>query len=110
MKQVFFGVCLAMVLAFGITLQVSAKEKKTGTKEARLDGRVQMMNKDTSTITVQKGTMRRQVVYGPSTQYTYRNKPATADDVQEGRRVICLGTYNDKTQLVASRIDVRDGK
>jgi hypothetical protein len=107
MKHAFFGLCLAVLLALGITLQVSAKDK-TSDKVDRLDGRVQMMNKDNSTITVQKGTMRRQVVYGPDTKFTYRNKPATLEDVQEGRRVICLGKYNDKTQLVASRIDVRD--
>jgi hypothetical protein len=109
MKHAFFGLCLSVVLALGITFQVSAKDK-TSDKVDRLDGRVQMMNKDNSTITVQKGTMRRQVVYGPDTQFTYRNKPATLADVQEGRRVICLGKYNDKTQLVASRIDVREGK
>jgi hypothetical protein len=30
--------------------------------------------------------------------------------VKEGRRVICLGKFNAKTQLEATRIDVREGK
>ena len=29
------------------------------------------------------------------------------DDVIVGRRAICHGTFNDKTQLVATRVDVR---
>ena len=40
------------------------------------------------------------------TQFTYRDKPAKLEEVQEGRRVIVLGHMNDKNVLVATRIDV----
>ena len=47
------------------------------------------------------------VVYTAETKFTIQNKPGTIDDVIVGRRAICLGTFNDKTQLVATRVDVR---
>ena len=34
-------------------------------------------------------------------------KPGGIDDVIVGRPVVCLGEFNGKTQLVATRIDVR---
>ena len=61
-------------------------------------------------ITIRKGNVQRQVAYSADTKVTYRNKPGSMDDVKEGRRVIVLGKFNDKTQLVATRIDVREGK
>ncbi|MBI1786473.1 MAG: hypothetical protein HYR60_02840 [Acidobacteria bacterium] len=95
------GAILCLVLALG----ASAADKK----QARIDGRVHQINKDSSTIEVRVGTsLIRKVVYGPDTKYTYRNKPGSMDDVKDGRRVICLGKFDDKTQLIATRIDVRE--
>lgn len=49
-----------------------------------------------------------QVVFSDKTKFTFRNKAASVDDVKDGRHVICLGRLNDKYQLIATRIDVRD--
>lgn len=103
------GIVLSLALAFNAVAQEKAKGKAS--KEDRLSGRIQMINKDTKTITLDtKGNVKRQVVYSDSTKITYRNKPSSMDEVKEGRRVICLGKFNDKTQLEATRIDVREGK
>jgi ABC-type antimicrobial peptide transport system permease subunit len=107
------GLFLGVALSVSVTNSVYAKEKKpkaASTKEDRLSGTIHMVNKDTKTITVRKGNLQRQVVYDDNTKVTYRNKPGSWDDVKEGRRVIVLGKFNDKTQLMASRIDVREGK
>jgi hypothetical protein len=48
-----------------------------------------------------------QVMYDDKTKITKDNKPASIDDVQNGQRVICTGSTNDKGQLHAARIDVR---
>ena len=107
------GLSLGLALALPLASPLYAKEKKTSAKkEDRLSGRIQMVNKDTKTITIRTGggNVTRQVVYGDDTKFTYRNKSGTMDDVKDGRRVICLGKYNDKTQLMATRIDVREGK
>ena len=102
---------LGIILSCALAMPVSAKDKKAhSSKEGRVSGTVHMINKDTSTITVQKGNLQRQVVYSPDTKWTYRNKPATMDDLKEGRRVIAIGTWDEKTRLMASRVDIRTGK
>jgi hypothetical protein len=105
----FLGV---MLILPGVT-PVEARQKegqRPAAKQTRLDGTVQMIDKDTKTVTVRlRGkTNQRQVVYSDDTKFTYRNKPGSLDDVKDGRRVICLGKLNDKNQLIATRIDVRD--
>jgi len=101
----FFGFLLSLAVATSAQAQEKGKAK-----EDQLSGTVQMINKDTSTVTIRRGNIQRQVVYSADTKFTYRNQPSTIDELKEGRRVICLGKFNDKTQLVASRIDVREGK
>jgi hypothetical protein len=82
----------------------------TQTAENRVEGQVHMIDKATSTITVRvtAKTNQVQVVYNDKTKFTFRNKAATVDDVKEGRRVICIGEKNDKQQLIATQVDVRD--
>ena len=103
----FFGFLLSLAVATSANAQEKAKDKS---KEDRLSGTIHMVNKDTSTITIRRGNVQRQIVYNADTKVTYRNKPSTMEEVKEQRRVICLGKFNDKTQLVATRIDVREGK
>jgi hypothetical protein len=82
-------------------------QKKTATREDRLSGTVHMIDKDASTIIIRKGADRRTVVYTPETKITIQNKPGSLDDVIVGRRATCIGTLNEKTQFVATRVDVR---
>ena len=83
-------------------------QKQTSTKEGRLSGTIHMIDKDTSTIIIRKGAVQRKVVYNAETKFTIQNKPGgSIDDVIVGRRAMCLGTFNDKTHLVATRVDVR---
>lgn len=35
---------------------------------------------------------------------------ASVEELKDSRNVICLGRLNDKKQLIATRIDVRDEK
>ena len=85
-----------------------ADQKRTPTKEDRLTGTVHMIDKDTSTIIIRNGAVRRSVVYNAETKFTILNKQGgSIDDVIVGRRVICLGKFNDKAQLLATRVEVR---
>ena len=101
----FANVFLFLTLA----LMASAQDqKKTSTKEDRLSGTIHMIDKDTSTIIIRKGAVQRKVVYNDETKFTIQNKPGgSIDDVIVGRRVICLGKFNDKAQLLATRVEVR---
>jgi Domain of unknown function (DUF5666) len=108
------GLCLGIVFAVAVAMPTYAQEKKpaaaTKAKESRIDGTVKSIDKTTKTLSVRlRGKeMTRDVVYTDATKFTFRNKAATLDDVKDERRVICLGSLNDKGQLVATRIDVRD--
>jgi hypothetical protein len=78
-------------------------------KGDRVAGTVQLINKETKTILVssEANNKQSQVMYDDKTKITKDNKPASIDDVQNGQRVICTGSTNDKGQLHAARIDVR---
>ena len=101
----FVGVFLLLSLA---VMASAEDQKKTSTKEDRLSGTVHRIDKDTSTIIIRKGAVQRTVVYNAETKFTIQNKPdGSVDDVIVGRRVICLGKFNDKAQLLATRVEVR---
>jgi aspartyl/asparaginyl-tRNA synthetase len=113
----FLFIAMGLLLGTALTVpsvaagQASQKEEKLkAADQTRIDGTVHMIDSATKTITVRvRGkTDQRQVVYTDKTEITFRNKAAKLEEVKEGRRVIVLGKVNDKNQLVATRIDVRD--
>src|SRR5262245_40362710 len=78
--------------------ETRGKAKAPAAKSDRVEGIVQMIDKATKTVTVRvtlKNAMR-SVIYNDRTTFTVRNKRGTLDDVKDGRRVICVGKYNDK--------------
>jgi hypothetical protein len=100
---------VALVLATALVAPVSLSYAQDKAKEDRVTGTVQLVNKDTKTILVtgEAGNAQRQVLYDADTKVTKDNKPGSLDDVQNGRRVICLGKTDDKGQFLARHIDVR---
>ena len=98
------GVFLFLILAGMASAQ---DQKKTSTKEERLGGTVHTIDKDTSSIIIRKGPVQRRVVYNAETKFTIQNKPGSVDDVIVGGQVICLGSFNDKSHLLATRVEVR---
>ena len=107
------GLSFAVLLGLVLALNIVAADKPA--KMANLQGKVQMMNKDTSTITVeQKGGLRRQVLYSGDTKFNMgsskSNKPGSIDQVKEGNFINCSGTFNDKTQLMAKVCVYRESK
>lgn len=106
---VAMGLCLGIALTLS-AMPVAAQDKKRAPKSDRVEGNVQSIDKATKTVTVSlRGkTNTVQVVFSDKTKFTFRNKAASVDDVKDGRHVICLGRLNDKYQLIATRIDVRD--
>ena len=106
------GLFLGLVL-LAAPLEARQKDSKTAAgKQDRIDGTIHMIDKAAKAVTVRlRGKPdQRQVSFDDKTAFTYRNKPATIDELKEGRRVIVLGKMTDKGQLVATRIDVRDEK
>jgi cytochrome c-type biogenesis protein CcmE len=117
-----FGVVIALLLAVFLSLSVAGQAfaqdqpaaektaKKKAAKADRIHGVVQSVNKETSTISVKqtKTGMVRQIVYSDATKWTKVNKPgASLDEVKEGTDIICLGKFDPKGKLEASRVDIR---
>jgi hypothetical protein len=100
---------LALLLGAALAAPTALSYAQDKSKEDRVTGTVQLVTKDTMTILVtgEAGNVQHQVVYSAETKVTKDNKPGSIDDVQNGRRVICLGKLNDKGQLMARHIDVR---
>ena len=105
MRYVVLSVLSLMLAVTLLAPQSSAADKGKGD---RVEGTVKTINKDTSTIMVAKGSNpQHAVIFNADTKFTKRNQPGSMDDLKEGRRVICLGKFDDKTRLMATRIDVR---
>ena len=106
---VAMGLCLAVALTLSAGA-AAAQGKKAAPKLTRVEGNVQSIESATKMVTVRpRGkTNTVPVLFSDKTLFTFRNKAGSVDKVKDGVHVICLGTYNDKQQLIASRIDVRD--
>ena len=101
------GLVGLLVLAPGVYAQAT-KDAKSGLD--RIEGYVVSIDKDKSALTVRQksGTnVTWKIVYNADTKFTYRNSPSKVDEVKDGRRVICLGKFDEKTTMTATRIDVR---
>ena len=104
------GILFGLVLAFNLGAQDKAKKAP---KTMNVQGKVQMLDKNTSAITVNaKGNIKRNVVYSGDTKFLYGhskdNKPGSADQVKDGYYISCSGTYNAKTQLEAKECVYRE--
>ena len=89
-----------------------AQEKKAQEK-ANIQGTVQNMSKDLSTIIVRTtGTATRLVVYNPKTQFLYghsdNNKPGNVSQVKDSYYISCVGTFDAKNQLMATECVYRE--
>jgi hypothetical protein len=87
----------------------------SGAKEARVEGRIVRSNKDQSTLTVRvmDTNVEKIVHYDASTKWTSQyhgdKKVNTIDasEVKDGDQVICLGSYDDKSEFHATTISKR---
>jgi hypothetical protein len=98
------GVVLLLALAAAGS---AADQKKPGAREERLSGTIHMIDKDASTIIIRKGADRQRVVYNAETKFTVEKKPGSVEDVIVGRQASCIGTLDDKKELLATQIDIR---
>ncbi len=118
MRKVSTMVLIAVFAAIGLAAQAMAQEKmaKGASKEARWTGTIVRSDKDSSTLTVRKrGTNVEKIVhYDASTKWTRQEakevKPIEMSEVKDGDRVICLGSYDEKGEFHAARIDLRKPK
>jgi len=76
-------------------------------RESRWHGTIVGISEDTSSLDVRRGTDERRVYYDSSTKWTKGSGPADPSEFKEGSDVICLGSYDEKGEFHATRIDLR---
>jgi len=124
-RLAFLG-ALSIAVLVGLTMpNLAAQEKAQKAQKAdkadkgekaNVQGTVQNMSKDTSTITVRTGTgqVTRQVIYDAKTKFLFghsdNNKPGAVAQVKESNYISCVGTFNEKSQLMATECVYRETK
>ena len=109
---------LTFALTFPLTTPVFAQDAPAMdkmAKEARWEGHIIRSSKDKSTLTVRKaGTSEEKTIqYDSSTKWVSQKhgdktvNDITADDVKDGDRVICKGTWDKDGVLHATLISKR---
>jgi len=91
------------------------KAEKKADAKANIQGTVENMSKDQSTITVRTGgTATRIVVYNASTKWLFghsdNNKPGALAQIKTSNYISCAGSFDDKSRLVATECVYRDTK
>ena len=106
------GFCLAVLIGFVLASSLEAQDKAA--KVSNIQGSVQMVANDVSTITVLVGSVARKVVYNAATKFVYghsdKNKPGALGQVKQGYYISCAGTFDDKVQLMAKECVYREEK
>ena len=99
---------IAVLLVSVVTMSVLAQGKKEGDKkesQQNIQGTIQTMNKDASTISVRVGTATRVVAHSAKTKFLFGhsndNKPGSLAPVKEGYYISCSGTFDSKGTLMA---------
>ena len=100
---------LAPVLASGLYAQARTHDP---TQLDLLEGRVVRVDHEKKTFEMrQRGvtSVMWTVAWDDETAFTFRNEASTLDDLQNGRRLIILGTFGEESnRMMARRIDVRE--
>ena len=109
------SVRLSTIAAIGLTMLCGTSAKDNGVKLASVQGRVHMIDKETSTITVDtKDGKRRLVVYNGDTKVKYghsnKGKDSSWDQVKETNDISCAGAMDEKMRLIAKECVHRDAK
>jgi hypothetical protein len=104
--------CAIALVVFTVAAGVASNDKPV--KPAILQGKVQMIDPESSTITVDtKNGTRRLVVYGPDTKLKYgrsKGRDSSWDQVHEANYISCSGTWDEKERLHASECVHRESR
>jgi hypothetical protein len=109
-------VALTLLSLLLLAPEARAQAESVGNGLYRIEGTVIGVNKKASTISIRQrshANMAWTIHYDEKTSFSYRNAESSLDDVKNGRRIICLGRYEEKggkNEMVAVVVDVRTGR
>lgn len=111
MRKVLFLLLVGVFAFAGYCVQSTVAQDKQGMaapeKPGRWHGVIVRFDTDNSAMDVRKENVVRKVYYDSSTQWTQGKNTIEMSQVKEGADVICLGKFDEKGQLHATRIDLR---
>jgi len=123
MRKAMFFILVAIFAAAGLmTLVATAQEQNppkaaAPAKEARWHGVIVRINEKMSTLDVRRGRpvspqerIIKTIYYDSSTKWTGGGKVIDMKEFKEGSDVICLGTFDEKGNIHATRIDLQTPK
>ena len=93
----------------GTSTSGKAAASQQAPKEDRLSGTIVRSSPDKSALTVKehKSNIEHTVFYNATTKWTKEKGPADMKEFKDGSRVVCLGKFNEKGELTATRIDLQ---
>jgi hypothetical protein len=106
---------LTLALAFSPVLAASSFAQAQTHDPSQLDlleGRVVRIDKESSTVDVRQSgpsMVTFTVAWDDKTYFSQRNEASSLDKLEEGGKVICLGTFDEGNRMMAKRIDMRGG-
>jgi len=83
------------------------QKEAAGAKQGRWHGIIVRIDKEQSTLDVRRENTVRRIYYDSSTQWTEGTKVIEMSEFKENMDVICLGTYDEKGNLHATRIQLQ---
>lgn len=103
------AVMFLLVFAFVCLVPQDAWAQAAPTKEKeataiKLDGTIIRQDDAKSTMDVKTKTKERTVIYNETTQWLIAEKPADKKEFTDGKRVLVHGTMDDKGQVIAQKI------
>jgi hypothetical protein len=99
-------VSLLLVMFVAVAVLVAAQ---TPSSEDRVSGKVLRLNQEKSTLVVQLNTSKieRTVLYSPATKWTKAGSPIDRTEIKDNSSVVCVGRFNEKKELKATRCELQ---
>ena len=96
---------LAMFVALGI---LAAAQQGAG-KEDRVSGTIARSTPEKSILTIKEhnSNIERTVIYNASTRWTEDKKPVDMKLFKDGSSVVCVGKFDEKRVLTATRCELQ---
>ncbi len=102
------GLWLVVALVVTSSVPAFAQGEAKEVKLLRYSGNIVLVGKDESSFVIQSGNQKNKLFFDDKTVFTTLNKTgSSAQDLKEGRRVICMVDTSDKDRPVARRVDFR---
>jgi hypothetical protein len=102
-----FAVFAVVGLASHNAVANGQEKEAAGPKQGRWHGMIVRMDKEASTLDVRKDNTVKRIYYDSSTKWTEGTKIIEMSEFKENMDVICLGTYDEKGHLHATRIQLQ---